>query len=275
VAASATKDDAENPAPEPVKSTGVAGATKDSGEKPAPKPKPTGATGATEEQGDKPVPKPIPTKPAGATAATAANPNAPTHQPRNPDEVRQPVVQLGSSKGKGKEREKSDTEMNTAALKSKEVRAATKILEARVKPWDIKTDQEAADLAAELGLPYDDVQMCLAHASQWTKRREYNEFSAKVWAKMQELNSGEHFLHAFVQSFVYMFLQIERTGTRSNCPTRSSSSKMMTRSGRPRSSSSSRTTTSPTRTRRRRGHAWITQPLPRMPPRSHRELTRS
>ncbi|KAJ7211883.1 hypothetical protein B0H12DRAFT_1079498 [Mycena haematopus] len=110
--------------------------------------------------------------------------DGPTHRERNPGAVEQPVPK---TKGKGK----AAAERNTVTLKGEQLRQAKVALKEKVKEWDTQCMIRAAEIAEELHLKLDDVKRALGHQSKWKKKREYNEHSAKVWKRSQELNEGK------------------------------------------------------------------------------------
>ncbi|KAJ6543311.1 hypothetical protein B0H10DRAFT_2244548 [Mycena sp. CBHHK59/15] len=110
------------------------------------------------------------------------------HQSRNPSMPTQPP---GKPHKKGKEKETSSAEENTAKLRCKELRESRKLLEEEVQKFEVEVDKQAAELAKTLHLDVDEVKQRLGHASRWKKKCACNEFNAKVWRRGEELNAGK------------------------------------------------------------------------------------
>ncbi|KAJ7323560.1 hypothetical protein DFH08DRAFT_817595 [Mycena albidolilacea] len=103
------------------------------------------------------------------------HPGAPVQPPRHPRA----------------EKRKSTAEKNTAVLKGKELKAARKILDEKVGEFEDLLEARAAELSEQLNIPLREVKQRLGHVTRYTDGRDYNEFSAKVWKRMKEMNVGK------------------------------------------------------------------------------------
>ncbi|KAJ7728120.1 hypothetical protein B0H14DRAFT_3518688 [Mycena olivaceomarginata] len=110
------------------------------------------------------------------------NPGGQSYRDRHPGAPVQPPRRPRAEKGK------STAEKNTAVLKGKELKAARKILDEKVKEFEALLEARAAELSAQLNIPLHEVKQQLGHVTRYTDGRDYNEFSAKVWKRMKEMN---------------------------------------------------------------------------------------
>jgi hypothetical protein len=85
-------------------------------------------------------------------------------------------------------------EKKTAVLKGKELKAARKILDEKVGEFEDLLEARAAELSEQLNIPLREVKQRLGHVTRYTDGRDYNEFSAKVWKRMKEMNVGKDLL---------------------------------------------------------------------------------
>ncbi|KAJ7791089.1 hypothetical protein B0H14DRAFT_2625402 [Mycena olivaceomarginata] len=113
------------------------------------------------------------------------NPGGQSYRDRHPGAPVQPPRRPRAEKGK------STAEKNTAVLKGKELKAARKILDEKVGEFEDLLEARAAELSEQLNIPLREVKQRLGHVTRYTDGRDYNEFSAKVWKRMKEMNVGK------------------------------------------------------------------------------------
>ncbi|KAJ7331089.1 hypothetical protein DFH08DRAFT_815171 [Mycena albidolilacea] len=113
------------------------------------------------------------------------NPGGQSYRDRHPGAPVQPPRRPRAEKGK------STAEKNTAVLKGKELKAARKILDEKVKEFEDLLEARAAELSEQLNIPLREVKQRLGHVTRYTDGRDYNEFAAKVWKRMKEMNVGK------------------------------------------------------------------------------------
>jgi hypothetical protein len=116
------------------------------------------------------------------------NPGGQSYRDRHPGAPVQPPRRPRAEKGK------STAEKNTAVLKGKELKAARKILDEKVKEFEDLLEARAAELSEQLNIPLREVKQRLGHVTRYTDGRDYNEFAAKVWKRMKEMNVGKDLL---------------------------------------------------------------------------------
>ncbi|KAJ7831285.1 hypothetical protein B0H14DRAFT_3464122 [Mycena olivaceomarginata] len=113
------------------------------------------------------------------------NPGGQSYRDRHPGAPVQPPRRPRAEKGK------STAEKNTAVLKGKELKATRKILDEKVGEFEDLLEARAAELSEQLNIPLREVKQWLGHVTRYTDGRDYNEFSAKVWKRMKEMNVGK------------------------------------------------------------------------------------
>ncbi|KAJ7307845.1 hypothetical protein DFH08DRAFT_975235 [Mycena albidolilacea] len=113
------------------------------------------------------------------------NPRGQSYRDRHPGAPVQPPKHSRAGKGK------STAEQNTAVLRGKEMKAARKILDEKVGEFEDLLEACAAELSEQLNIPLPEVKQRLGHVTRYTEERKYNEFSAKVWKRMKEMNIGK------------------------------------------------------------------------------------
>ncbi|KAJ7315632.1 hypothetical protein DFH08DRAFT_820548 [Mycena albidolilacea] len=113
------------------------------------------------------------------------NPGGQSYRDRHPGAPVQPPRRPRAEKGK------STAEKNTAVLKGKELKAARKILDEKVGEFEDLLEARAAELSEQLNIPLHEVKQRLGHVTRYTDGCDYNEFSAKVWKRMKEMNVGK------------------------------------------------------------------------------------
>jgi hypothetical protein len=113
------------------------------------------------------------------------NPRGQSYRDRHPGAPVQPPKHPRAGKGK------STAEQNTAVLRGKEMKAARKILDEKVGEFEDLLEARAAELSEQLNIPLREVKQRLGHVTRYTEERKYNEFSAKVWKRMKEMNIGK------------------------------------------------------------------------------------
>ncbi|KAJ7314816.1 hypothetical protein DFH08DRAFT_972551 [Mycena albidolilacea] len=113
------------------------------------------------------------------------NPRGQSYRDRHPGAPVQPPKHPRAGKGQ------STAEQNTAVLRGKEMKAARKILDEKVGEFEDLLEARAAELSEQLNIPLHEVKQRLGHVTRYTEERKYNEFSAKVWKRMKEMNIGK------------------------------------------------------------------------------------
>lgn len=98
-----------------------------------------------------------------------------------------------TDKGKGKEKV-AIAESNTLALARKTKQSARTELDEAVDEIEKELEAKCIELAGRLKLSLDDVKARVRHASKFKKKRAYNEFNAKCWYRMNEMNEGAFLL---------------------------------------------------------------------------------
>ncbi|KAJ7713198.1 hypothetical protein B0H14DRAFT_2644936 [Mycena olivaceomarginata] len=76
-------------------------------------------------------------------------------------------------------------------LRRGKLKAARKILDEKVKEFEDLLEARAAELSEQLNIPLREVKQRLGHVTRYTDGRDYNEFAAKVWKRMKEMNVGK------------------------------------------------------------------------------------
>ncbi|KAJ7358054.1 hypothetical protein DFH08DRAFT_953251 [Mycena albidolilacea] len=113
------------------------------------------------------------------------NPGGQSYRNRHPGAPVQPPRRPRAEKGK------STADKNTAVLKGKELKAARKILDEKVGEFEDLLEARVAELSEQLNIPLRKVKQWLGHVTRYTDGHDYNEFSAKVWKRMKEMNVGK------------------------------------------------------------------------------------
>ncbi|KAJ7344093.1 hypothetical protein DFH08DRAFT_962231 [Mycena albidolilacea] len=113
------------------------------------------------------------------------NPGGQSYRNRHPGAPVQPPRCPRAEKGK------STAEKNTAVLKGKELKAARKILDEKVGEFEDLLEARAAELSEQFNIPLREAKQQLGHITRYTDGRNYDEFSAKVWKRMKEMNVGK------------------------------------------------------------------------------------
>ncbi|KAJ7828558.1 hypothetical protein B0H14DRAFT_3466242 [Mycena olivaceomarginata] len=71
------------------------------------------------------------------------------------------------------------------------MKAARRILNEKVGEFEDLLEACAAELSEQLNIPLREVKQWLGHVTRYTEERKYNEFLAKVWKQMKEMNIGK------------------------------------------------------------------------------------
>jgi hypothetical protein len=102
------------------------------------------------------------------------NPRGQSYHDRHPGVPVQPPKRLRAGKGK------STAEQNMAVLRGKELKAARKILNEKVREFKDLLKARGAELSEQLNILLCEVKQRLGHITRYTDGRNHNEFSAKV-----------------------------------------------------------------------------------------------
>jgi hypothetical protein len=79
-------------------------------------------------------------------------------------------------------------------LRGKELKAARKILNEKVREFEDLLEACAAELLEQLSILLREVKQWLGHVTRYTDGRNSNEFSAKVWKQTKQMNVGKDLL---------------------------------------------------------------------------------